>query len=191
MKGIAFFLVFAFVGVLLLKLFAAKGGQKEQGRGKDGKLDLNQPWPYRLKGNVLSEPEQTVFWNIHTAMPDHLVLAQVAMSSVVVVPTRQHMDYAWRAKIDRKSLDYLVCLKDGSAVVAIELDDSTHKGREQKDEDKDRALKAAGLPILRWHVSRIPSPEEIKRQVAPILMAKQQSDQRADRHGLNSVRTSR
>jgi very-short-patch-repair endonuclease len=67
--------------------------------------------------------------------------------------------------------------------VAIELDDGSHRDaqRQKSDADKSKALEDAGVTLIRWNVKALPSVEEIKRQVAPILMAGQNGQERHQR----------
>ena len=86
--------------------------------------------------------------------------------------TQQNM--RWFGKIAQKSVDYVICKKDMTVTLAIELDDGSHKGREQADADKSKALEDAGVTLIRWHVKGMPDVEQIKRQVAEVLMAQRQ-----------------
>lgn len=123
-------------------------------------------WPYRSKW-PLTDPEQTLYFRLLEAFPDYVVLAQVNLSSFIEV---QGVDAkqrtTWRNRIDRKSVDYLICAKDFSILAAIELDDATHDRakRKQQDADKDRALTAAGVKIVRWKVKNLPNVDAIKAQ---------------------------
>ena len=62
------------------------------------------------------------------------------------------------------SADFLVCNKDASVVAVIELDDASHQrhDRQVADEKKDKALKAAEIKIIRWHVKSIPDVSAIQ-----------------------------
>jgi len=75
----------------------------------------------------------------------------------------------WLNRVNQKSADFVVCKKDFSVLVVIELDDSTHTrpSRRKADGDKERAINDAGLPVLRWHVKAMPSIEEIQTSVRP------------------------
>jgi len=124
-------------------------------------------WPYRSK-RPLTDPEQTLYFRLLEALPDHVVLAQVNLSSFIEVQGVKDAKQrtTWRNRIDRKSVDYLICAKDFSILAAIELDDATHDRakRKRQDADKDRALPAAGVKIVRWQVKHLPNVDAIKAQ---------------------------
>lgn len=127
----------------------------------------NGPWPYYLK-SVLTRPEQTLHHRLVKALPDHIVLAQVQVSRVLGV--KKGFNFAeWNNRINRLSYDFLVCTKDGTAVVAIELDDRSHEAadRAQTDGKKDKATAAAGLKMIRWHVRSLPDEAAIRVAVLP------------------------
>jgi hypothetical protein len=121
------------------------------------------PMPYKVK-LVLSKPEQVLFHRIVAALPDCVVLAQVQMSSFLAVTATGRVRQAALNRILMKSMDFLVCRKDLSIIAAIELQDGTHarQSRRKNDEFKRAALEAAHLRLVEYHVSRLPSLEEIK-----------------------------
>ena len=55
-----------------------------------------------------------------------------------------------RAKFNRKMADFVVCSKAFEVIAVVELDDSSHKGNEEKDEARDGLLKQAGVAVLRY-----------------------------------------
>lgn len=114
-----------------------------------------------LQKKPLSDPEQTLYWRLREALPECVVLSQVAFSRFML--PRHEMPVARRAlfnRISQKSVDFLVCLPDFTVVSALELDDRTHVAA--KDARRDALLKSAGIPILRVHVGEIPSVEELR-----------------------------
>ena len=122
-------------------------------------------WPYRSK-RPLTDPEQTLYFRLLEAFPDHVVLAQVNLSSFLQVRGGKDGRQGWFNRISKKSVDYLICAKDFSILAAIELDDATHDRakRKQQDADKDRALSAAGIKLVRWKVKNLPNIDAIKAQ---------------------------
>lgn len=159
-------LIFVFA-VLAAIAFALK---KKASESKNWKSEEQEEWPYVPRTNVLTEIEQVLYWRILEAMPGMVVLAQVGMSRVLDIPKNTPKRMSWFGKISQKSLDFVICRKDGSIVVAVELDDRSHEGRERKDSDKEKALRAAGVSLIRWNVKNLPTTEEIKQQVAKELV---------------------
>jgi very-short-patch-repair endonuclease len=123
------------------------------------------PWPFYAK-KPLSQPEQVLYHRLIDALPGCLVLAQVQLSRVLGVKKGFRFN-EWNNRINRLSLDFLVCLKDSTVVAAIELDDQTHEKGSRKDADarKAKALTAAGIQLLRWNVKALPDEATIRQAI--------------------------
>ena len=123
-------------------------------------------WPYYSK-KPLSKPEQILFHRLVKALPECIVLAQVQLSRVLGVKKGHNFGH-WNNRINRMSLDFVICLKDSAIVAAIELDDGSHARPDRRvaDAKKEIALKSAGIPLIRWNVSSIPSEQEIRDAIA-------------------------
>lgn len=120
------------------------------------------PWPFYAK-KVLSSPEQVLYHRLVYALPECIVLAQVQLSRVLGV--KKGFNFAqWNNRINRLSLDFVVCLKDSSVVAAVELDDASHQGprREEADRRKTRAVEAAGITLIRWSTKAMPDEATIR-----------------------------
>jgi len=137
--------------VLLVSIAVAVLRARADGRPMTGK------WPFSLR-RPLTEPEQVLYYRLCKALPDHMVLAQVGLSRFLAV-RRGHDARAWYDRINRMSVDFLVCTRDAQVVAAIELDDASHQqpDRASADEKKQTALRAAGVRLLRYNVSAMPS----------------------------------
>ena len=119
------------------------------------------PWPFSMR-RPLSDPEQVLYFRLCEALPDHIVLAQVGLSRFIAV-RRGHDARAWHNRINRMSVDFLVCSRDASVVAAIELDDTSHRqiDRVLADDKKEKALDAAGVRLIRWNVNAMPDAAAI------------------------------
>lgn len=113
---------------------------------------------------ALTEIEQTLYHRLIEALPECIILAQVQVSQIVGIRKGPNWQ-TWFNKTSRKSVDYLICLKDFNIVAAIELDDSSHnrEDRQKADADKDIALLGAGYKVIRWTVKSLPSIEVIRK----------------------------
>lgn len=129
-------------------------------------VDAGAP-PYFGKA-PLTPAERELYVRLREAMPECVVLAQVALSSLVGV--REQGDWRqWFNRISQKSVDFVLCLPHDFTVVAvIELDDRTHgrADRQRADAAKDEALKLAGHPVLRFRASEVPSVDRIRGLIA-------------------------
>lgn len=133
-----------------------------------------EAWPLETMrgGHLLTDAEWFVYERLSTALDKHHVLCKVAMGQLLTVSkeTRKAKqgDVKWKAKIDRQALDYVVCASDGKVVAVVELDDASHAklGQQSADQAKDRALKSAGVHLVRWTMRTLPNrDDELRREI--------------------------
>lgn len=153
-------------------------------RARGSEASSTSHWPFSLR-RPLTEPEQVLYFRLCHALPDHIVLAQVGMSRFLAV-RRGHNARAWYNRLNRLSVDFLICTKDASVVAAIELDDASRQNpdRAHADAKKGLALTAAGVRLVRWNVGALPDEAAIRRAIAP-----PPSRRRNDEHLLESDNT--
>jgi very-short-patch-repair endonuclease len=154
------FLAVCVLLVIVIAVFVMPKKAKNNG-------DTNEEeWPFYAR-RPLSVPEQVLYFRLKEALPEHIVLAQVALSRMLGVKKGNNF-WTWFNRINRMSADFVVCSKDSRIVAVIELDDSSHKRpyREEADEKKDRALNAAGIRIERWQVNALPDKAAIEAAFA-------------------------
>lgn len=123
-------------------------------------------WPYYAK-KPLSQPEQVLYHRLVDALPEHIILAQVQLSRVLGI--KKGFNFGeWNNRINRMSLDFVVCRKDSSIIAAIELDDKTHEqeSRKEADSKKNKALESANIRLIRWKVDAIPDQETIQKSIS-------------------------
>jgi hypothetical protein len=131
-------------------------------KAKKGGGISDAPWPFYAK-KPLSNPEQVLYFRLCKALPEHIVLAQVALSRILGVK-KGHNFSEWFNRINRMSADFVICSKDSTIEAVIELDDASHKKaqRQTADAKKDKALSSAGIRIVRWQAKSIPDDVAIK-----------------------------
>lgn len=137
------------LGILAVVALLLQARNKKSSRGSSEAPKARPP---------LTEREQAMFFRLQEALPDHIVLAQVAMSAVLTAATQ-----AARNRFDRKVIDFVVCSKAFEVVAIVELDDSSHKGKEAADDRRDKLLKGAGYRSVR--LQDIPPSERIRTAV--------------------------
>ena len=110
----------------------------------------------------LSEPEQVLYWRLRKVLPEQIILAQVAVSRIVRVE-KGHDFRTWLNRINRMTVDFVVCLPDGTIVAAIVLDDASHDVDERvlADAKKSKALASAGIKLLRFR--GVPSEPDLHK----------------------------
>jgi len=157
MKTIILLLIIVVAVIAILAILKAKS----QGGGTD------EVWPFYAK-KPLSQPEQILYFRLIQALPEHIVLAQVQLSRLLGVKKGNNYQ-AWFNRINRMSVDFVVCNKDSSIVAVIELDDATHQKADRKaaDAKKDKAITSAEVRIVRWQAKDIPDIATIQSTLMP------------------------
>lgn len=99
------------------------------------------------KKPLLSDREAPMFWRLCEAFPqsEYVVLTQVALGGILT--TKNRVD---RNRFDRKIADFVITNKAFEVLAVIELDDKSHRGKEEKDAERDQMLQAAGYKTLRY-----------------------------------------
>jgi len=130
---------------------------------KKESVDDMKVWPYVAR-ELMTAPERELYRRLQQALPDYLIFSQVQLSRIIdVAPDAQKQ--AWLNRINRMSVDFVICATDGAKILAaIELDDSSHDQAERikADSKKDKALQSAGVPIIRWPVKGMPQPQQLR-----------------------------
>ena len=137
---IVLIVIFAIVGIVL--------GSANKGKPKGKRTTI--------KGKrIITMNEQPTFLRLREALPEHFVLAQVAFSAFMTAS-----GYATRNLFNRKVADFVVLDKQFNIVAIVELDDSSHKGKEDKDADRDALVAEAGFRVIRY--KRTPDLEQVR-----------------------------
>ena len=122
------------------------------------------PEPQLLTRRPLSEPEQSFYQTLSTALPEHHVLPQVCFSRFLYTRVGQRTDeYAPWSGGQQMVVDYLVCDQAFDIVCAIELEEAADSAN--RNRAKVRILSQAGIRLVKWHVCRPPSTAEIRQAV--------------------------
>ena len=155
-------LLVAFLVVVGLMLFFMVVWPWLRGGWRFGRKGLYQARP------ILTPNEQEFYRRMVQALPQHVVLTQVAMSALIeprVDRTKNGSKYmGLRARFSQKYVDFVVCRPKKLQVVAIvELDDVTHDAG--KDALRDEMLEGAFYNVVRWHSRNKPSKEDIRRTI--------------------------
>ena len=131
--------------------------------------------PYRQRDDFLSPAEFSFYRVLASAIGSRAVICPKVNLSDVFYVARPNENQAYRNKIDRKHVDFVIC--DPNTMqprMGIELDDSSHgrRDRQERDEFVDRVFEAAGLPLLRIPAQASYSTNALWSQVAPCLETK-------------------
>lgn len=153
MAGLAIAAVLILAAVLWLK--SRKGG---------GPKTSTSTWPVKPK-KPLNDKESNVFHALTNALPEYVVLAQVALSQLVYVSEKGNQ--AIRNKINPLVADFVICDKTFRVLAIVEVDGSSHDRprRQNADTNKEKALIDAGLKFLRWNAKVLPTKDEMRKVV--------------------------
>ncbi len=107
--------------------------------------DVYEPRP------LFSEHERRAYFQLRriAARLNLELFAKVRLLDIV--EPRDPRDYSLINRVIRKHCDFVLLLPSGETLAVVELDDSSHNGRDAayRDMVKDRALADAGIPVLR------------------------------------------
>ncbi len=144
------------LALIAVAAIAMKG--KEKPKNEKAERDLRPRRP-------LTEYEEKMFFRLRETFPQHIVLAQVAFSALP--DTKQR---STRATFSQKVTDFVLCDRGLNVVAVIELDDSSHKNREEQDAKREELLTAAGYRVIRY--GRIPEAAKLLEDFSPALNRK-------------------
>jgi len=148
-------LLFLVIISLARALFKKKSGK--------GPVDF----PYQSKEVLCSPAERSFMGALDKIVGNgYRIFAKVRLADIVEVNKGLSSSARQSAfnRISRKHLDFVICdSRDLSIVGAVELDDKSHRktGRQERDQFLDKALEAAGVPILRIKAQSAYSIKEI------------------------------
>lgn len=111
---------------------------------------------------ILTRREQQFFQVLNQALPRCYIFPQVSFSAIL-----NTKGFYTRSQFNRKFADFVICNAQLAIVAIIELDDSSHKGREQQDAARDAMLGEAGYTVLRY--AQIPESWQIQKDLQKLL----------------------
>lgn len=128
--------------------------------------DPNQEvWPFE-KRSLLTETEQHFYKILKEAIPEYPIYIQVPLSQMMRVKYGYDR-HNWNNRVNRMSVDFVVCDHHTHIIAAIELDDPSHDNEKRQADDakKDKALGSANIKVIRYRVENMPNPSKIRLDV--------------------------
>jgi very-short-patch-repair endonuclease len=122
------------------------------------KLKGNGAWEPPRARKLLTAREIEMHKRLRAALPDHMVMAQVAFSALITATTR-----AARNRFDRKVCDFLILDATYTPIAVVELDDASHAGRDRQDAKREALLTNAGYKVIRF--KKMPTEKEISERL--------------------------
>ena len=151
-------IIFGVTLILLRALkFLSENLKKKKNLESEDLEEVDEIFPY-VKKNLMTPTELKLYGRLVSAFPNYLVFTQVQLSQAVQAPPPLDR-FKWNNRINRMSLDFVLCENTSNPICVIELDDKTHLRDSVKirDEKKDKALNTAGIPIIRIKVENMPT----------------------------------
>lgn len=146
MSKIFIFLFIVAVLSILLKLFTEKNRKVIETKDV-----VKEYFPYKKKWDFMTDSELSFFKQLEITVGDkYYIVPQVALSDILYLPKGTNNYRAYRSRIDKKSLDFVLFSKpDFKFVKAIELNDASHdkENRINRDNFVKKAMHQAGLEL--------------------------------------------
>jgi Protein of unknown function (DUF2726) len=123
--------------------------------------------PFYRRKSVLTSPAQEFYQILKQLVRGHQVLAKVRLADLVGADERHLLRKSNFDHIKAKHIDFVICDRALAPIIAIELDDSSHRrpDRIARDRDVDRILEIAALPLVRFPVRPVFNATEIAKQL--------------------------
>lgn len=149
--ALLFLLLFAAIAVAIQVLMKLKSLK----RGPKGSF---------VKRPVATANEQGMFWRLVECFPqpEYVVLAQVSFGALL-----NARDGASRYSFSQKRADFVLLDKSFTVIAVIELDDNSHRGREENDQNRDAMLTQAGYQVLRY--DRTPDKNKLMSDIKTFI----------------------
>lgn len=162
----------AFLAVLVVAwwLMRSRATTKESRPRTAENLDTLAAWPPTAT-RVLTTVERQAYDVLRSALPAHMILAQVPLQRFIKVPTRNSYS-EWLRRVGHLSADLLVCDRHSQVVAVVELravDEVLSERAERRQQRLAKVLKAAEIPMHVWPASSLPTPAAAREAIAPTL----------------------
>jgi len=131
--------------------------------------------PYLRRTALLRPGERAFLPTLQQACSTRsLIFTQVQLSKLIYPRAGIPRWQSYQNKIDRKSIDFVLCHPTTLVPqLIIELDDKSHtrEDRQQRDDFVNRALNAAGIPLLRIRAASTYNPAALEQQIRGKIQA--------------------
>ena len=127
---------------------------------------------YVSRGVLMTPAEVSFYHVLRNSLPGdtYLICPKVRLADIVDVD--KGLDKSRRSsavnRITSKHVDFVLCNpSDTTLYAAIELDDSSHRGKRQmeKDKFKDETFSASGIPLIRFPVQATYTPADVAAKI--------------------------
>ena len=109
----------------------------------------------------LDRRAQGLYNRLREAMPEQVVLAQVAFSSLLMARDRT-LRHSFRAKV----AGFVVCTRHFDVIAIVQLSDDPSRRREPAEKEDDALLSSSGYKVLRY--AEVPDAATLKADLAKL-----------------------
>ena len=156
--------------VAVIIFLVIKARQGTDGDTSPIKAPIKKEYVYIKKSCAMTPNELSFYKTLHEAVNGCVIIPQAHISMFLDHRIKGQNWKAAFAKINGKSVDFLICTNDMKPLMAIELDDSTHDqpDRKNRDEFVNSIIMSANMPLLRFKTGEWNS-EIIKHRITQAL----------------------
>lgn len=156
--------------VIVIIFLVIKVSQGTDGDTSPTKAPIKKEYVYIKKSCAMTPSELSFYKTLHEAINGCVIIPQAHLSMFLDHEIKGQSWKAAFARINGKSVDFLICTNDMKPLIAIELDDSTHNqpDRKTRDDFVNSIIANTNMPLLRFKAGEWNS-EIIKHRIAQAL----------------------
>jgi hypothetical protein len=134
--------------------------------------------PFLRRKYLLTKAEKSFYEILRAVVSPHAVLAKVRLADLVEADERHLLRKSNFDHIKSKHIDFVICDRALSPIIAVELDDSSHQrpDRIARDRDVNRIFEIALFPLARFSVRPAYDEAEIAKQLLAELRPRTEGD---------------
>jgi hypothetical protein len=129
----------------------------------------------------LTPTELRVLMHLREALPECLLMPQISLSRFLQVGQNRSY-HQWFSGVGRRTIDFLVCSKQGDVLGAVQLSSSAKRDSEGTQR-KLKTLALAKIPVWQMKPGELPNIDSIRLMVMTELAAAEQHSQLHSQQG--------
>ena len=164
-------LVFIVIVSAIIILLTIKARQGTDSDTSPIKTPIKKEYVYIKKSCAMTSSELLFYKTLHEAINGCVIIPQAHLSMFLDHEIKGQNWKAAFARINGKSVDFLICTNDMKPLIAIELDDNTHNqpDRKTRDDFVNSIIANTNMPLLRFKAGEWNS-EIIKHRITQALL---------------------
>lgn len=156
------------LGLAAITAFAVLLPKKKRNSKKLNKVEPDKDEKIRatgrvIKRDILKNSEIRMFNLMCKALPSHLFNIWPQVSFQALIDAEKGSETGFRNTFDKKVVDFVLVRSNMEVVCIIELDDWSHKGREDEDAKREKLLTDAGYRVVRF--GKMPKIDEFRKEI--------------------------